>query len=131
MKELSTQTRSRIMAAIHSRDTKPEITIRKALWSKGMRYRVHYGKEKIDIAFPSKKLAVFIDGCFWHACPLHFRAPRKNVTYWRPKIERNVERDTDKNDRLKTSGWQVVRFWEHELENVDVAVNKIQILLRK
>lgn len=131
MKKLPNQARSKIMAAIHSKNTKPEITIRKALWSKGMRYRIHYGAEKIDIAFPSKKLAIFIDGCFWHSCPLHFRPPKNNVDYWRPKIERNVGRDAEKNDRLKMSGWQVMRFWEHELRDIDAVVSKVQNHLQK
>jgi len=131
LKKLPNQARSRIMAAIHSKNTKPEMTVRKALWSKGLRYRIHYGKEKIDIAFPSRKLAIFIDGCFWHACPLHFRAPRNNVSYWRTKIERNVKRDADQNDRLKMIGWQVLRFWEHELGNVETIVSEIQTLLQR
>jgi DNA mismatch endonuclease (patch repair protein) len=131
VRKLSDEERYRIMAAIRSKNTKPELTLRKALWSRGIRYRVHYGKEKIDIAFPSKKIAVFIDGCFWHACPLHFREPRNNVSYWRAKIERNVRRDAEKNDRLKLSGWQVVRFWEHELKDVDAVSGKVQTLLQE
>ena len=68
--KISKEKRSKIMSAIRSKDTKPELSLRRALWAQGLRYRIHYGKEKIDIAFPSKKVAVFVDGCFWHRCPL-------------------------------------------------------------
>jgi DNA mismatch endonuclease (patch repair protein) len=113
------------MSAIRSNDTKPEMTLRRALWSKGLRFRVHYCEEKIDVAFPSKKLAIFVDGCFWHGCPVHSHVPKSNVEYWLPKLKRNMERDKAKVDRLALQGWRVMRFWEHELIELDKVVGKI------
>lgn len=131
MDRISKEKRSKIMSAIRSENTQPEITLRKALWVKGLRFRVHYGKEKIDIAFPSKKLAIFVDGCFWHACPEHSHLPKTNKNYWYPKLKRNVERDKVKEERLKTEGWTVLRFWEHELNNMDKILNRIQTVLEQ
>ena len=122
---VSEEKRSQIMSAIHSKDTKPELTLRRALWAKGLRFRVIYGKEKIDIAFPSKKLAIFVDGCFWHGCPLHSHMPKSNDEYWRPKLMKNVARDTAKNKRLEDQGWRVLHFWEHDLKNLESVVGKI------
>jgi DNA mismatch endonuclease (patch repair protein) len=122
---ISKEKRSKIMSAIRSKNTNPEVILRRFLWSKGFRYRVHYGKEKIDIAFPSKKLAVFVDGCFWHGCPLHSHIPKSNQSYWIPKLQRNKERDAAKDKRLKSSGWKVVRIWEHELCDLDSVLAKI------
>ena len=114
------------MAAIRSKNTKPELALRKALWSKGLRYRVHYGKEKIDIAFPSKKLAIFVDGCFWHGCPIHSHVPKSNKSYWLPKLKKNIERDSAKNKRLMENGWKVLHFWEHELVDMQSVLVRIQ-----
>ena len=126
---VSKEKRSKIMSAIHSTDTKPELRLRKALWADGLRFRVQYGKEKIDLAFPSKKIAVFVDGCFWHGCPIHSHIPKSNQTYWVPKLEKNIERDSVKNERLKNQGWVVIRFWEHELENMKEVMKQIEIAL--
>jgi len=120
---------SKIMSAIRSENTKPEIMLRKALWARGLRFRIHYGEEKIDIAFPSKKLAVFIDGCFWHLCPEHSNIPRTHRNYWLPKLKRNIERDKAKNERLKAGGWKVMRFWEHELQDIEEVLSKIELAL--
>ena len=122
----SKEKRSRIMSAIRSKNTKPELALRSALWAEGLRFRIHYGEEKIDIAFPSKKLAIFVDGCFWHGCPIHSHIPKTNQDYWRPKLKKNLERDAAKNERLKKIGWKVKRFWEHEL--VDMESVKKEIL---
>jgi DNA mismatch endonuclease (patch repair protein) len=113
------------MSAIRSENTKPEIALRKALWAKGLRFRKYYGKEKIDIAFPSKKLAIFIDGCFWHGCPVHSHFPKSNKKYWVPKLRKNIERDLKKNKRLESDGWKVLRFWEHELKDTNYVICKI------
>lgn len=121
--------RSKIMSAIRSKDTLPEITLRKVLWLMGYRYRLYYSSNKIDIAFPSKKLAIFVDGCFWHGCPIHFREPKSNQAYWLPKIKRNIERDSATNDQLKTEGWTVIRFWEHELKEIDRIVEQINRII--
>jgi len=94
---------------------KPEEKLRKALFSKGCRYRKHYGEHKIDIAFPSRKIAIFVDGCFWHMCPKHGKLPKSNREYWIPKLRRNVERDKKINAHLKKMGWKVIRVWECEI----------------
>ena len=114
------------MSAIQSKNTKPELRLRKALWAKVLRFRVQYGKEKIDIAFPSKKIAVFVDGCFWHGCPIHSHLPKSNEEYWVPKLKKNIERDKAKNERLEAEGWKVLRFWEHELTKCGEVVKKIE-----
>jgi DNA mismatch endonuclease (patch repair protein) len=118
------------MSAIHSKDTVPEITLRKALWANGCRFRVQYSREKIDIAFPAKKVAVFVDGCFWHGCPIHSRKIRTNEAYWNPKLENNKKRDRQKTAQLQAQGWTVLRFWEHELSETETVVNKIQKALQ-
>jgi DNA mismatch endonuclease (patch repair protein) len=122
---ISPEKRSKIMSAIHSKNTMPEVALRKALFARGLRFRIHYGNEKIDIAFPSKKTAIFVDGCFWHGCPLHSHIPKSNMDYWNPKLKKNIERDQEKNERLEKAGWEVLRFWEHELADIEVVVKKI------
>ena len=129
--KITKEKRSKIMAAIHSKDTKPELSLRKALWARGLRYRIQYGKEKIDIAFPSQKIAVFVDGCFWHGCPLHSHLPKSNEEYWGPKLKKNIERDHAKNERLEAEGWKVLRFWDHELVNSGEVVRKIESELKE
>lgn len=119
MDRMSAIKRSKIMAAIRSKNTKPELALRKALWLKGYRYRIHYGEEKIDISFPKKKIAIFVDGCFWHACPIHSHYPKTNKNYWSAKLKRNVERDKAKAAKLSSDGWIVIRVWEHELSTKD------------
>jgi DNA mismatch endonuclease, patch repair protein len=116
------------MASIHSKDTKPEITLRDALIAKGFKFETNYGVDKIDIAFPYKKIAVFVDGCFWHGCLLHSHKITTNEAYWQTKLNRNMERDKEKTEKLKTEGWQVIRFWEHELSNIDSVIGRIQNL---
>ena len=101
------------MSAIHSKDTKPEIILRKALWKEGLRYRISFGKQKIDVAFPKRKVAVFVDGCFWHGCPIHSHLPKSNQEYWIPKLERNRNRDNVNTEKLQNEGWKVIRFCEH------------------
>jgi DNA mismatch endonuclease (patch repair protein) len=114
------------MSAIHSKNTRPEIILRKVLWSKGLKYRIHYGKEMIDIAFPAERLAIFVDGCFWHGCPVHSHLPESNKEYWLPKLKKNIERDAAKSEQLKIEGWHVMRIWEHELSDTGVILRKIQ-----
>jgi DNA mismatch endonuclease (patch repair protein) len=127
---ISKEKRSKIMSSIRSENTTPEITLRRALWAKGLRFRIYYGKEKIDIAFPSKKVAIFVDGCFWHGCPIHSHLPKSHKDYWHPKLKRNIERDKAKNSRLERDGWKVLRFWEHELTNTEEVARKIQNALK-
>lgn len=112
--------RSQIMSLVKSQDTTPERMLRKALWHEGLRgWRV--GCRKIfgapDIAFTRWKLAIFVDGCFWHACPICYRRPKTNTEYWDTKIERNIQRDAKVNKILRDSGWKVLRFWEHEIKS--------------
>ncbi len=108
--------RSEIMSKIRGKNTKIEVLLRRLLFATGLRYRIHYGKHRIDIAFPSSKVAVFVDGCFWHKCPKHFQMPTSNVSYWKNKIARNVEREKEKDKELKKKGWKVIRVWEHTLK---------------
>lgn len=128
---ISKEKRSKVMSAIRSENTRPEIILRKALWAEGLRFRIYYGKEKIDIAFPSRKLAIFVDGCFWHGCPIHSHLPKSHEDYWHPKLKKNVERDRAKNKRLEVEGWKVLRFWEHELEELEKVIDKIHLELAK
>ncbi|MER6302746.1 very short patch repair endonuclease [Kitasatospora sp. NPDC001539] len=112
--------RSRNMAAIRRRDTKPERAIRSLLHAAGKRYRVDLrldlegARPRPDIVFTRARVAVFVDGCFWHCCPEHGRQPGVNAGYWGPKLERNVARDRAADDALRAAGWTVVRVWEHE-----------------
>ena len=101
------------------RDTSPEMELRRALWRIGLRYRVQYKvpgipRRKIDIAFPGKKVAVQVDGCFWHGCPEHGTMPGRNSEWWRWKIARNQARDRDTDEKLNALGWTVIHIWEHE-----------------
>lgn len=110
--------RSLCMSRIRARDTRPEIIIRKMLWSLGYRYRVRYKLPgKPDIVFTKKRLVVFIDGCFWHRCPLHYQPPATNKVFWEDKIGGNVKRDQRVHDQLTQEGWLVMRFWEHEVKD--------------
>jgi len=108
------------MRAIRRTDTKPEVALRRALHQLGYRYRKDYrldldGGRRVrpDIAFTARKVAVFVDGCFWHACPEHGAKPRVNEWYWSPKLDRNVQRDRANDDALSLAGWSVIRLWEH------------------
>jgi DNA mismatch endonuclease, patch repair protein len=106
------------MSRIKGKNTGPEKKLRKLLWSRGIRgYRIHYKLPgKPDIVFIKKKIAIFIDGCFWHKCPDCFRAPETRKEFWMKKIQSNIVRDKKVNDRLKIDGWTVIRIWEHEIK---------------
>ena len=102
-----------------SRDTAPEMAIRRRLHAAGLRYRVDFSpvpglRRRADIVFTRRKVAVFVDGCFWHGCPEHASTPTANQEWWEEKLARNVERDADTNQALGDAGWTVVRIWEHE-----------------
>jgi DNA mismatch endonuclease, patch repair protein len=110
---------SRRMSVQRRRDTEPEVLLRRELHRRGYRFRVNYpvpGRRRrtIDIAFTRHRLAVFVDGCFWHACPTHATWPGANSTWWRQKLEGNRERDTETEALLAEAGWTVLRIWEHE-----------------
>lgn len=107
------------MRANKARDTKPELAVRRGLHAAGFRYRVDVRpslelRTRADIVFTRLRIAVFIDGCFWHGCPLHASLPKKNADYWVPKLRRNVERDRETTLRLNSLGWTVLRYWEHQ-----------------
>lgn len=124
---LTAEQRSYCMSQIRGRDTKPEISLRKALWAAGLRYRLNYKLPgRPDIVFPQLKAIIFVDGCFWHGCPIHSTRPATNVKFWRKKIKSNKRRDQEVNQRLNELGWLVMRIWEHEIKDnlVDV-VNRI------
>jgi DNA mismatch endonuclease (patch repair protein) len=108
------------MRANRRSDTKPEVTLRKALHRLGYRYRKDFliklpdMRVRPDIVFTKRRIAIFVDGCFWHVCPQHGRQPATNKWYWTPKLKRNLERDSLANAALQEAGWTVLRIWEHE-----------------
>ncbi|MFE0042626.1 very short patch repair endonuclease [Streptomyces albireticuli] len=111
------------MQAIRSRDTKPEQLIRRLVHAQGLRYRVAARplpdlRRTADLVFRPAKVAVFIDGCYWHGCPEHYVPPRTNPGYWSDKVAGNMARDRDTDARLIAAGWMVLRFWEHEPSNL-------------
>lgn len=126
------------MRANRPKDTGPERLVRSRLHAAGLRYRVHFtvrvddGRPiSIDVAFPAIKLAIFIDGCFWHGCPQHKTVPASNVAYWGPKLARNAERDKTTTARLEMAGWQVRRYWEHvDAGEVATGVASLVAMLR-
>ncbi|MEU6144172.1 very short patch repair endonuclease [Streptomyces sp. NPDC047081] len=101
-----------------SKDTAAELAVRRLLHAAGLRYRVEYpvpgmARRRIDVAFTSVKVAVLIDGCFWHGCPEHATQPKSNAQWWRQKLDRNMARDRETSEHLASQGWTVLRFWEH------------------
>jgi DNA mismatch endonuclease (patch repair protein) len=107
------------MSTLARRDTTPELAVRRALHAAGLRYRVVYPvpgipRRTIDIAFTRARLAVFVDGCFWHCCPAHGTAPSANSEWWRVKLDANRSRDGNTTAHLMRLGWTVRRYWEHE-----------------
>tara|TARA_Y100001958_G_scaffold107799_1_gene75594 strand:- start:2577 stop:2990 length:414 start_codon:yes stop_codon:yes gene_type:complete len=104
------------MRRMPTRDSKPEIKIRKVLYSLGLRYRVHqkHLPGKPDISFGPAKVAVFVDGCFWHNCPDHGTIPKSNRDWWVEKFKKNRERDKRKDRELRQIGWEPIHIWEHE-----------------
>jgi DNA mismatch endonuclease (patch repair protein) len=125
--------RSANMRANRRKDTKPEVALRRALHAQGYRYRKDYRLEvagtrvRPDIAFTARRVAVFVDGCFWHCCPEHGSQPANNTWYWEPKLARNVERDRAADAALAAGGWSVVRIWEHE--SLEAAVGAVVTML--
>ncbi len=122
------------MTSARQKDTKPEVLLRSELCRLGLRYRLHRPvvsgvRRRPDIVFGPSKVAVFVDGCFWHGCPKHGTVAKANAEFWRKKIADNKRRDSDTDRRLKTTGWAVVRVWEHE--NPAVAARRISRLVRR
>ena len=117
------------MSRAPRRETAPELALRRALHAAGHRFRVVYPvpgnrRRTVDIAFTRARLAVFVDGCFWHSCPEHGTRPRANEAWWAGKLEANRSRDADTDRLLREAGWSVVRIWEHE--DVPGAVAKVE-----
>ncbi len=114
---------SRRMAATRGRDTRPELELRRLLHARGLRYRVNarvLPLRTVDIAFTRARVAVLVDGCFWHRCPAHYVPPKKRADWWEAKIAGNVARDLETTRLLTDLGWTVLRCWEHE-DPADVA----------
>ncbi|MEV7288063.1 very short patch repair endonuclease [Streptomyces sp. NPDC093252] len=102
-----------------SKDTGAELAVRRLLHAAGLRYRLEYPvpgipRRRIDVAFTGVRVAVLIDGCFWHGCPEHATQPKSNAQWWRDKLDRNMARDRETTEHLIAEGWVVLRFWEHE-----------------
>jgi DNA mismatch endonuclease (patch repair protein) len=122
------------MQANRRRDTRPELLLRSALHSRGLRFRVDFPlvaegvRTRPDIVFPRARVAVFVDGCFWHGCPEHSRVPRSNSAYWAPKLAANISRDKRANKALAEAGWAVLRIWEHEA--APTAADRVEMLVR-
>lgn len=118
--------RSENMRRIRSRGTIPERTLGRLLWAKGVRYRKQVRCERVltDFAVVARKLAVFVDGCFWHGCATHRVVPRANAAFWQEKLAANVRRDARQRRRLRDLGWTVFRIWEHELETRPKALER-------
>ncbi len=123
------------MQAIRRANTKPETALRSALHRAGLRFRKDLRidladvRVRPDIVFTRARLAVFVDGCFWHCCPEHGRQPTVNTGYWSPKLERNVERDRRNTVALEQAGWTVVRIWEHQ--NIAEAARVVEAAVQR
>jgi len=122
-----------VMQGNKRRDTRPEIALRRGLHARGYRYRVDYPpvpglRRRADVVFTRRRVAVFVDGCYWHGCPEHYAAPVTNAAYWSGKVARNRARDADTDARLREAGWRPVRVWEHE--PVEAAIAAVERALR-
>lgn len=122
------------MARQRTRDTNPEVALRRILHSRGLRYRLDrplpgLPRRRADITFTRQRVAVFVDGCFWHACPEHGTWPKRNDEWWATKIRRNIERDRETDAHLRTYGWTVIRIWEHEA--ADEAADRVEEVIRR
>ncbi len=122
----------RSMKSNRRADTKPEVMLRSMLHRVGLRFRkdryIRLDRRgvKADIVFVTARVVVFMDGCFWHRCPEHGTMPSRNHDYWLAKFQRNVERDGYNTDQLQQRGWQVIRIWEHEVKDQDLAAHAVE-----
>ncbi|AVP70810.1 very short patch repair endonuclease [Prescottella equi] len=121
------------MRAQRRRDTAPEVALRRELHRRGARFFVDRAplrglRRRADLVFPRRRVAVYVDGCFWHSCPQHATSPKNNAQWWADKLAANVVRDRDTDTRLADAGWTVVRIWEHE--DPTEAADRVQAALR-
>ncbi len=109
-------TRSEIMSRVKSKDSRAELALRSALHAEGLRLELHRRVEgvTVDMVFPGSKVAVMVDGCFWHGCPKHATYPKSNQGYWLPKLAENRDRDKRQSARLRSARWRLIRVWEHD-----------------
>ncbi|MBR7833480.1 very short patch repair endonuclease [Actinospica durhamensis] len=117
------------MRGNRSRDTKPELRLRSSLHALGLRYRVAIRplasiRRTADVVFTGVKVAVFVDGCYWHGCPEHYRPAKRNTEFWSDKIEKNQQRDAETDRLLEQEGWIVIRVWEHE--DASIAAERVR-----
>ncbi|HEX5751048.1 MAG TPA: very short patch repair endonuclease [Archangium sp.] len=122
------------MQRVRQKNTSAESALRRELHARGLRYRIHVPvlakpRRVADVAFSGLRVAVFVDGCFWHGCPLHATWPKENAEFWRAKILANQERDRDTDERLRAEGWTVVRVWAHEPP--EQAARRIAMIIEK
>ncbi len=133
---LTPEQRRRCMSSVKGGNTGPEVKLRKALWNRGLRYRLRYKLPgKPDLVFVSARVVVFVDGCFWHGCPEHGSMPATNREFWERKILGNLERDKRVTNELSGLGWEVLRFWEHQTKSdldstVEIVVRTVQKKLK-
>ena len=122
-----------VMLANYGGNTSPERRLRAALFQSGLRFRKDYRpiaalRCTLDIAFPAKRVGIFVDGCFWHGCPVHFSCPKRNAKWWAEKIGANINRDSAQAKALRKNGWCVIRLWEHDLtpKQLSKAVRRVR-----
>ncbi|MEJ2865971.1 very short patch repair endonuclease [Actinomycetospora flava] len=120
------------MRATPQRDTKPELALRRELHRRGRRFFVDRAplpglRRRADLVFPRRRIAVYVDGCFWHSCPQHATTPKTNTAWWQSKLDANEARDRDTDQRLREHGWVAIRVWEHE--QAAVAATKVEAAL--
>ena len=124
MDTVSKKQRSYIMSQIRGTKTKPELIVKENVDGRKLRYQPKGIPERPDFANKTKKVAVFIDGCFWHKCPRCYKPPKSNKKYWKAKVERNTKRDRHVNRKMRKEGWTVLRFWEHQVKKNEFYVLK-------
>lgn len=125
---------SKQMSRLGTRDTAPELALRSELHRRGLRFRVDRAplkglRSRADLVFPSTKTAVYVDGCFWHACPEHGTVPKSNAEFWRRKLDRNRQRDAQIAQVLSENGWTAIRIWEHE--DPKAAADRVEAAIKK
>lgn len=133
MDHITKEQRSKIMSSIKAK-SQLEDTVTKELWRRGIRFRRNvrslYGTP--DIAIKKYKIVIFIDSCFWHCCPEHFRMPKSNLEYWEKKFEMNKKHDAEVTAYYREQGWIILRFWEHEIKlNLDKVIDKLEMVIKQ